>query len=168
MNIEMAKMFLAHGAYLTHTYFSANEFIHQHGTRMIMEDGASTDVETFWSDRPHHPGAGFYNGWSFIYRDLEVGKTYKVHSIIQLDEEVPEADILILNDGYWMPLAKYFNHCRPIDSYHWKDDLNTGETYLPGSFTIEHESVDSEGIVHWLIKTDMPLVAATPPKLKLK
>ncbi len=54
---------LKEGKKLTHRYFSSHEWIRQEGLMMIMEDGASIDVDTFWKDRNFE---GFNTDWSVL------------------------------------------------------------------------------------------------------
>ncbi len=59
---------LKEGKKLTHRYFDSHEWIRQEGFTMIMEDGASIDVDTFWKDRNFN---NFETDWSIYEESLE-------------------------------------------------------------------------------------------------
>ncbi len=63
MTKQEAQQALKDGKKLTHRYFDNHEWIRQEGFMMIMEDGASIDVEIFWKDRDN---IGFEDGWDTI------------------------------------------------------------------------------------------------------
>jgi len=150
MNKEMAKTMLAQGFHLTHYLFSKDEFIYQEGMKIFTEEGYSISQEIFWQDRD---GKSFDDGWNLVYRNLVLDKLYYPKAIIRLDEDNPHADILILKDGFWMPMGKYVNDCTAINGSELFQE-EEDESFLPDFFMIKKETVEDE-IVKWDIQTSI-------------